>query len=217
MGMRATIIGVLVGIALFFSFTASAQGVIEGTFGRINDRPPCLGFFIPDGGKPIPGILVSRDGGFFLMFHEEQGRGLWRGSSAYFCLPPRYYHGLATEVRVEGALKYIAVDAEKLGATEERTAEFAPMGSTRLANMFAAVPLSAELAGENNLKLEYRLLPVKKEGGSYRIYDFLYTRTVPRGVYPLFGRTAKDGTIVALGYIQVKAGSRGSLVSILSE
>lgn len=215
--MKLASIALFAGIVLFLSFTASAEMVVEGTFGRVKDRPPCLGFFVPDGAKPIPGILVSRDGSFFLMFHEDQGRGLWRGSSAYFCLPPNYYHGLTTEVRAEGALKYIAVDADRLGASEEQVAAFVAMGSTRLTKLYAAVPGSAEMAGGDNLKLEYRLLPVKKEGGSYRIYDFLYTRTVPKGVYPLFGRTAKDGTIVALGYLKVGAGSRGSLVSVLPE
>jgi hypothetical protein len=215
--MRATSIAVLAGIALFLSFTASAQIMVEKTFGRIKDRPPCLGFFVPDGAKPIPGILVSRDGGYFLLFHEEQSPGIYRGASGHFCLPPLLYHGAIGKVTQKGALKYIPVDAGQLGATDQRVASFVTMGTTTLSKLYTAIPGSAKVNTEGNLEVEYRLLPVKKEGESYRIYDFLYTRTVPKGVYPLFGRTAKDGTIVALGFIQVGKGDRGSLISVLPE
>ncbi len=213
--MRTATIAILGGIALFLSFTASAQEVVEGTLGRIKDRPLFLGFFVPDGAKPIPGILVSRDSGYFLMFHEDQAPGLTEGATGYFCLPPNYYHGSIAGVTQKGTLKYIAVDAEKLGASEERATGFAEIGSMELSKVYAAVPRSAEMASDGNLKLNYQLLRVKKEGESYRIQDFLYTRTVLKGVYPLFGRTAKDGTIVALGYIDVAAGDWGSLISVL--
>lgn len=213
--MRITTIAILGGIALFLSFTASAQKVVEGTLGRIKDRPLFLGFFVPDGAKPIPGILVSRDSGYFLMFHEDQAPGLSEGATGYFCLPPNYYHDSIAGVTQKGTLKYIAVDAEKLGASEERAAGFAEIGSVELSGMCAAVPRSAEMADEGNLKLDYRLLRVKKKGDAYRILDFMYTRTVLEGVYPLFGRTSKEGTIVALGYIDVAAGDWGSLISVL--
>jgi hypothetical protein len=215
--MRNISISILAVIAVFLSFTASAQVLEEGTLSRIKDRPQCLGFFVPDGEQPIPGILVSRDGGYFLMFHESQAPGLSRGDNGYFCLTPSVYYGSIASVAQEGVLKFVPVDGDKLNASDSRLARFGDMSSGGVSVMYAAVPTSAGIADNGNLQLNYQLLPVKKVGDSYRIHDFLYTHTVPMGVYPLFGRTPKNGAIVVLGYLDVVAKDKGNLISILPQ
>lgn len=214
--MKTLCTALLVGIVLLLSFTASAQKVVEGTLSNVYDKPQFLGFFIPDGAAPIPGVLVNQGDGYYFMFHEAQAAGLTKGTSGYFCLQPNFYHSTITSVTQDGSLKYVAIDGRKLGAHKRIVANFADDG-TGMSKMFAAVPESSLMADNGNLEIDYQLLPVKRQGDSYRIHDFLYTETVPNGVYPLFGRNAGDGAIYVLGYLEVVGRDWGKLISILPE
>ncbi len=215
--MKTLFTALLVGIVLLLSFTASAQKIVEGTLSNVYDKPQFCGFFIPDGAAPIPGILVNQGDGYYFMFHEAQAAGLTKGTSGYFCLQPNFYHGTITSVTQDGSLKYVAIDGTKLGAYKSIVADFADMGTWKMNKMFAAVPESSLMNENGNLEIEYQLLPVKKHGDSYRIHDFLYTKTVPNGVYPLFGRNAGNGTIVVLGYLEVVGKDWGKLISAQPE
>jgi len=214
--MRTISITIVALVAFLFPMVASAQ-VIEESISRIKDRPPCLGFFVPDGGKPIPGVLVKREYGYAFMFTDAQAPGITEGAMGYFCLVPLLYYGEISGVEEEQRLKYVPVDEESLNITDARLAVFANLADTKLSSMYAVVPESARLMEDGNLKLNYRLFPVKKEGSAYRIINFLYTKDVPQGTYLLFGRTAEDNTIVFLGNLRVGEHNMGTVSAAFSE
>jgi hypothetical protein len=200
-------------IVFLFPVFASAQ-VVEESLARVKDRPPCLGFFVPDGGTPVTGVVVSRDIGYCFMFTQAQGSAITEGAQGYFCLSPLFYYGSISGIEKEGALRFVPINADELDITDARVANYADIEATRLSSMYAAVAESGSMQDDGNIKLNYRLFPVKAQGGYYRIMNFLYTKDVTMGAYPLFGRTASDNSIVFLGYLNIGGNNTGTVAGV---
>jgi hypothetical protein len=211
--MRILCTALAIGVVFLFSYVVSAQGLIEGTFGRLKDRPDYLGFFMPDGGELTPGVMMARQDGAYMMFHADQVPEIEEGDTGYFVLQPHFYYGSVEKVINEADLVYLKVDAVKLDMSFKRYMIDWGMPSGMMGKEYIAVPGKSKITPEGNLEISYRLLPVVKTSGRFRVQDFLYTKKVAKGIYPLFGRATDDSGIVFLGYLKVESEDSASAIA----
>lgn len=156
---------------------------------------------------------MARQDGTYMMFHAEQVPGIEEGAKGYFVLQPHFYYGSVEKVIKEAGLVYVKVDRVKLNASLKRLLHDAGMPGGMMGKEYIAVPGKSKITPEGNLEISYRLLPVVMTGGRYHVQDFLYTKKVAKGLYPLFGRASDDSVIAFFGYLKVENEDSASAIA----
>lgn len=175
------------------------------TLGRIKDKPPSLAFVIV-GKQAISGFVLKKGESYFIAV-PSANLPASKFDEVILAVPPIMDKVANPAFTSEGNLALFPADEQRLQLEESKSANLVSADSRQVKDFL--VPIVDEVNYEEGRQIEvsFRLLPVKPEGGGFRVLDFLYTKSVRKGTYPLFARLI-DGEIAVAGLLQVKSNDK---------
>ncbi len=89
-----------------------------------------------------------------------------------------YYLEKPKEFVKKGEVALYQVDPDKLGISEKSVGKVNGVNWAGVEKLLVTIHDSVEKLGREQFEISFRLLPVNREKGSFRVLDFLYTKSV---------------------------------------